>query len=275
WAKNDMLIFFPFSQMLCFVLNKTNKNKKKNLPISTAQVGAGFFWASGGFRLFYRELHFGKDPQDVRSELRVYDVGNWRSHLLDKFPSSSGFPTFDPRDLTLQIMHAKGIKVKKIYYPGNRLAKWQVGRRTRGRKWLATPKSMLVLKNGGMSYTSLADDGSGIESYAIANKGQAVLWATRAGNVYLHQAEGEVQHIGRGRDPRWHPKNGNLYVYSKARFVGHQLVDYDLHVADVDGAGRDLTYTPHTQERFPLWRNKGKQLLFTRARTTDIYFINL
>ena len=271
-SRGNYLAYVPQKGIGLKIINLKTKNI---YSVSTAQVGAAFFWASEGFRLFYRELHFGAHAQDVRSELRVYDIGHLRSHLLDKFPSSSGFPTFDPRDLTIQIMHDKGIKVKKIYYPGNRLAKWQVGRRTRGRKWLATQKSMLVLKNGGMSYSSLADDGSGIESYSIANNGQAVLWATKAGNIYLHQEEGAVRYIGRGRDPSWHPRNGDLYAYSRARFIGHKIVDYDLHVANVQGQGRDITYTPHTRERFPMWRNKGKQLLFTRERTTDIYFMNL
>lgn len=273
-SRGNYLAYVPQNGIGLKVINLKTKNI---YSVSNAQVGAAFFWASEGFRLFYRELHFGAEDaaDNIRSELRAYDVGNLRSHLLDTFPSSSGFPTLDPRDLTIQIMHDKGIKVKKIYYPGNRLAKWQVGRRTRGRKWLATQKSMLVLKNGGMSYSSLADDGSGIESYSIANNGQAVLWATKAGNIYLHQEEGAVRYIGHGRDPRWHPKNGDLYAYSKARFIGHKLVDYDLHVANVRGNGRDITYTPHTRERFPMWRNKGKQLLFTRERTTDIYFMNL
>ena len=183
-------------------------------------------------------------------------------------------PTFDPRDLTFQLMYNKGIKVKKIYYPNNRLAKWQVGRRTRGMKWLATPKGMLVVKDGGKSYAKLADDDSGLASFSIASKGQAVLWGTNAGNIYLQRDEGEVRYVARGRDPCWHPLD-ELYVYSKARYVGQKLVDYDLYFADMFGRGRYLTHTPFSRERYAVWRNKGKQLLFTREKTTDIFAMNL
>ena len=148
-------------------LKVLNLQNKYVYTVSDRRVGGSFFWAPGGHRLFYRELDLTKN-KIITSKIKVFDVSQRRSHLLESFASSSGFLTFDPRDLTFQVMYDKGIKSKKIYYPDNRLAKWQVGRRTRGEKWVATQKGMLVVKNGGYSFTKLPDDDSGVASFSIA-----------------------------------------------------------------------------------------------------------
>ncbi len=271
----------PHGRYLAYQVTAQNKLKVLNLQnkfifeVSTNYVGNALFWAPGGHRLFYRELQLseGKNPK-ISSNIKAFDVAQGKSHLIESLPSSSGLLTFDPRDLTFQIMYAKGIKVKKIYYPSNRLAKWQIGRRTQGGKWLATQRGMLLVESDGRSYTKLADDNTGLDSFAIAPRGDAVLWGTQGGRIYLQREGEKVSFIARGRDPSWHPQ-GQHFVYAKAVFVGHQLVDYDLRLRDYRGQERALTRTRSARERWPVWREGGQQILFTREKTMDIFALHL
>ena len=296
----------PRGRYLAYQAAGKNKLKVLNLQnkfvftVTTSYVGGAFFWAPGGHRLFYRELELeskaavgnarllarsshsgkvlaererGKKPK-IYSHIKVFDVAQGKSHLLESLPSSSGMLTFDPRDLTFQVMHDQGIKVNKIYYPSNRLAKWQVGRRTQGGKWLATQRGMLLVESDGRSYRKLADDDTGLVSFAIAPRGEAVLWGTRGGRIYLQRAGEEVSFIARGRDPSWHPQ-GQHFVYAKAIFVGRKLVDYDLRMRDYRGQERALTRTRAARERWPVWREGGQQILFTREKTMDIFALQL
>lgn len=279
----------PHGRYLAYQERGKNTLKVLNLQtkfiytVSTSYVGGAFFWAPGGHRLFYRELELesgkgsekGKDKnQKILSNIKAFDVAQGKSYLIESLPSSSSMLTFDPRDLTFQIMYDKGIKVKKIYYPSNRLAKWQVGRRTQGGKWLATQRGMLLVESDGRSYTKLADDNTGLASFAIAPRGKAVLWSTKGSRVYLQREGKEVSFIARGRDPSWHPQ-GQHFVYAKAMFVGHKLVDYDLRLRDYRGQERALTRTRATRERWPVWREGGQQILFTRENTMDIFALHL
>ena len=271
----------PHGRYLAYQVTDKNKLKVLNLQnkfifaVSTNYVGGAIFWAPGGHRLFYRELQLneGKNPK-ITSNIKAFDVTQGKSHLLESLPSSSGLLTFDPRDLTFQIMYDQGIKVKKIYYPSNRLAQWQVGRRTQGGKWLATQRGMLLVESDGRSYAKLADDNTGLASFAIAPRGNAVLWGTQGGRIYLQRAGQEVSFIARGRDPSWHPQ-GQHFVYAKSVFVGRQLVDYDLRLRDYRGQERALTRTRATRERWPVWREGGQQILFTREKTMDIFALHL
>lgn len=238
--------------------------------VSKQRVGGSFFWAPAGHRLFYRELHLDKNNK-IASTIKVFDVAQRQSHQIESLPSSSGFLTFDPRDLTFRIMYGKGlIKINKIYYPDNRLAKWQVGQRTQGNQWLATQQAILVVKGNGT--TRLADDRSGISSFMVSPRGQAIIWATNKGNIYLHDSDGKVQFIDRGLDPAWHPQ-GQRFVYAKAIYIGNQLIDYDLRFADRHGYGRYLTRTRYSRERWPNWL--GEQIVFTREKTMDLFAITL
>ena len=286
----------PHGRYLAYQAEGKNTLKVLNLQtkfiftVSNAYVGGAFFWAPGGHRLFYRELlsevargqkareeaivsKTAKKPK-ITSHIKVFDVAQGKPHLLTSLPSSSGMPTFDPRDLTFQIMHDKGITVNKIYYPANRLAKWQVGRRTQGGKWLATQRGMLLVESDGRSYRKLADDNTGLASYAISPRGRAVLWSTQGGRIYLQREGEEVSFIARGRDPSWHPQ-GRHFVYAKAIFVGSKLVDYDLRLRDDRGQERALTRTRAARERWPVWRKGGQQIIFTREQTMDIFTLHL
>ena len=271
----------PHGRYLAYQSVATNDLKVLNLQskfiftVSSRYVGGAFFWAPGGHRLFYRELLAHKDKkQKITSNIKAFDVTQRRSHVIESLPSSSGWLTFDPRDLTFQVMYSKGIKVKKIYYPSNRLAKWQVGQRTQGGKWLATQKGMLVVAGDGRSYSKLADDDTGLAAFAIAPRGDAVLWGTQGGRIYLQREGEEVSFVARGRDPSWHPQ-GQHFVYSKAIYVGSRLVDYDLRLRDYRGQERALTRTRFARERWPVWREGGQQILFTREKTMDIFALHL
>lgn len=269
----------PHGRYLAYQAKTTQELKvlhleSKNIfSVSKRYVGGAFFWAPGGHRLFYRELQSDRQ-QKITSNIKVFDVAQRRSHQLESFASSSGLLTFDPRDLTFQLMHAGGIKVKKIYYPSNRLAKWQIGRRTQGGKWLATQRGMLLVDSSGRAYVKLEDDGTGLAAFAIAPRGDAVLWGTQGGRIYLQQEGGEVSYIDRGRDPSWHPQ-GQLFAYAKSIYVGNRLVDYDLQLRDRRGQGRFLTRTRFSRERWPVWKADGQQILFTREKTTDIFALLL
>ncbi len=285
WLRLDEAIenlrIDPHGRYLAYQVTGKNKLKILNLQnkfiftVSTSYVGGATFWAPSGHRLFYRELQLneGKNKK-ITSNIKAFDVAQGKSHLLDSLPSSSGLLTFDPRDLTFQVMHDKGIKVNKIYYPSNRLAKWQVGRRTQGGKWLATQRGMLLVESDGRSYAKLADDNTGLASFAIAPRGNAVLWGTQGGKIYLQREGEEVSFIASGRDPSWHPQ-GKHFVYAKAVFVGRKLVDYDLRLRDHRGQERALTRTRSARERWPVWREGGQQILFTREKTMDIFALHL
>ena len=77
--NGKFLAYIPQSGMGLKILNLKNKYI---YAVSTKQIGNAFFWAPGGYRLFYRELHFAAEK--TYSELRVYDVGQLKSHLLEK-----------------------------------------------------------------------------------------------------------------------------------------------------------------------------------------------
>ena len=252
-----------------------NLQSKFVYTVTTSYVGGAFFWAPGGHRLFYRELQLGKDKSTkITSNIKAFDVAQRKSHTIESFVSSSGWLSFDPRDLTFQVMYANGIKVKKIYYPSNRLAKWQVGRRTQGDKWVATQRGMLQVRSDGRTYVKLDDDDTGLASFAIAPRGDAVLWATQGGRIYLQREGEKVVFIDRGRDPSWHPQ-GQHFVYAKSIYVGSKLVDYDLYLRDYHGQGSFLTRTRAARERWPVWREGGQQIIFTREKTLDIFALHL
>ena len=269
----------PHGRYLAYLPNNDNGIRVLEIKnryiyqVSTQRVGGSFFWAPAGYRLFYRELHLASDGKKIASTIKAFDVKQRKSHHIESLPSSSGFLTFDPRDLTFRIMYGKGlIKINKIYYPDNRLARWQVGQRTQGYQWLATQKGMFVVKNSGTTVSRLADDHSGVASFMVAPRGQAIIWGTNKGKIYLHDNTGKVQFIDRGRDPAWHP-HGRRFVYAKAIYIGNKLIDYDLRFADRHGYGRYLTRTRYSRERWPNWL--GEQVVFTREKTMDLFALTL
>lgn len=247
-------------------------HSKAVAKVTQGQVGASFFWSPDGFRLFYRELAQAKDGSPI-STVKAYDTYLNRSVALDTVPGSTGYLTFDPRDLRMQLMTNNGIRTKRIYFPDERLARWQVAQRNETGKWLATQKGLLWVTQGGYAIRKLEDDNSGLESFDISPDGNAAAWATTGGQVYVSKKGKTPSLIGFGRDPRWHPQKP-LLLYAGARMVGNRAASYDLKVADLDGAARFLTATQYSDERWPQWHPDGNQILYTIGKTTDLFVLD-
>lgn len=238
--------------------------------VSKAHVGASFFWAPDGFRLFYRELVKEDQGGSTKSIVKAFDCALGKSVRVDELPYATGLLTFDPRDLRFAMLSPKGIRMKRIYFPDERLAKWQVAQRKETGKWLATQGGILWMTQGGLALRQLEDDRSGIDSFDLSPDGQSIVWATKSLKVYASKAGEKPSFIGYGRDPAWHPEK-HLLVFSGARMVGNTPVSFDLRIADPQGSGKFLTATQFSEERWPQWHPSGQKILFTLAHTTDIY----
>ena len=237
--------------------------------VSHGYVGGAFAWAPDGIRLFFREQVRQADGS-VASILSAYDSALSRSVTLERIKGPTSYLTFDPRDLRLQLLSPGGIHSKRIYFPDERLARWQVGQRAEEGKWLATQQGILWVTQGGLAMRRLDDDGSGIESFDVSPDGNRIAWATRGGKVYLSHDGRLPQLVGPGRDPRWHPDRPEI-IYAGGRVVGDTTIGYDLRLADLNGAGRFLTATQYSNERWPQWHPNGRQIIYTIAHTTDVY----
>lgn len=244
--------------------------KSKSIyKVSNAQVGASFFWSPDGFRLMYREQS-SKDGNEVESELKAFDCVLARSVSLEKMPFATGILTFDPRDLRMHLMSAKGIRTKRIYFPDERLARWQVSQRKETGKWLATQAGILWVTQGGYQMRRVEDDGAGLESFDVSPDGDTIAWATTTGKIYTSKAGKKPKFVGHGRDPRWHPEKPQL-IYAGSRMVGNTAVSYDLRISDASGRGKFLTATQFSDERWPQWHPKGDQIIYTIGKSTDVF----
>ena len=245
---------------------------KQIFDVTPAQVGASFFWSPDGYRIFYRELSL-DEKNEPKSVIKAYDAYLNRSVKLDELPYATGFLTFDPRDLRMHLMSPAGIRTKRIYFPDERLARWQVSQRNESGKWLATQKGMLWVTQGGYAMRRLADDDSGLESFDISPDGNTVAWATSKGRIYVSKKGHDPSFLAWGRDPRWHPKRP-LLVFAGARMVGDVATGYDIKIADLNGASRLLTSTQFSDERWPQWHPDGQQIMYTLSKTTDLFLID-
>jgi hypothetical protein len=118
----------------------------------------------------------------------------------------------------------------------------------------------------------MADDSSGISSYALSPDGRRMAWATKAGRVYIAHDGADVVFIGDGMDPAWHPFR-TLLVYAASRKVGANVYDYDLRLYNLGGSSRSLTKTQDLKERWPVWLD-ATTLLYTGGNTTDLFRLN-
>lgn len=268
-AKGRFAAFIDGSGLGLGVVDLKTKTIHK---VSQGQIGASFFWSPDGFRLFYRELAKAPDGA-ISSTLKAFDAYLGRSVTLEKMAYPTGFLTFDPRDLRMHLMSPMGIRTKRIYFPDERMARWQVAQRNESGKWLATQKSMLWVTQGGYQLRKLEDDKSGIDSFDISPDGNAAAWATKSGKIYVSKKGKEPSLLAHGKDPRWHPKKMRL-VFAGARMVGNRAASYDLKIADLDGTARFLTKTQMSDERWPQWHPDGEQILYTLARTTDLFVLD-
>ena len=257
-----------------FNLRFLDLTTKKVYKISKHKVDGSFFWSPNGFRIFYRELVTGgKVDPAVYSVVKVYDVHLKESTELDRFKGLSGYLTFDPRDLRFNLMHAKGVLQKRISFPGERLAKWQLAQRTDEGKFIGSQKSMLWLSHAGFTMRRLLDDESGIQSFDISPDGSSVVWATFDGQIYLSRGGSHPAFIALGLDPKWHPESP-IFVFSGIRKIGTKIVGHDLRLSDSEGKITSLTATGSSQERWPVWVGQ-ESVVYSLSGTTDLYQIRL
>jgi len=236
-------------------------------------VGPSFFWSPDGFRVVYREM-LANDGGAATSRIASFDVSQRQTALIETITGPTGYLTFDPRDMRLQLLHDKGILSRKLVFPEERLARWQMSQRTERGKYLASPRAMLWTTQGGLSMARLGKDDDDILSYSLSPDGNAATWATASGKVYVSLDGGAPRLLGDGRDPVWHPEK-SLVVYAAARRIGSKIVDYDLKLVNAKGKGRYLTRTPASKERWPVWIKDGQAVMFTLEKSTDIYRLDL
>lgn len=282
WIRTDNAFYHlrvdPKGRFLAFVdregkrLSFMDLNTKNIFAVTKHFVGPSFFWSPDGFRLFFREQISTKQDQTA-SRIQVYDTALNRSVVLDQVPNRTGLLTFDPRDLRMQFLNNKSIRTKRIYFPDERLARWQVQQRKDNGKFLATQNGILWVTQGGYAMSRLEDDGSPLESFAISPDGSTIAWATQSAKVWWSEEGKTPQLIGDGRDPQWHPTRP-LLLYAGARMVGKAIVNYDLRITDTKGNGRFLTQTQFSNERWPQWHPEGDKIIFTLDHSTDLYLLD-
>lgn len=237
------------------------------IEVTEHKTGPGFFWSPDGIRLFFRELI--RDGAAASSDLSAYDTVLNQKLVLDHVSGSSGFPMLNPYDNTLTLLHEKGILQKRLEFPGERPAKWQKQKKTKTGSWVASQGGVLWLGELGLELKKMADDGSGLSSYALSPDGRRIAWATLAGKIYAAWEGEDVMLVGEGKDPSWHPYR-TLLVYAASRKIGSLVYNYDLCVTDLRGITRWLTQTQDLAERWPVWLD-AKTLLYTADGTTDLF----
>ncbi|MCX6125675.1 MAG: hypothetical protein NTV34_13155, partial [Proteobacteria bacterium] len=238
-----------------------------NLP-----TGGSFFWAPDNTRLFFRELT--QVNGKVRSAVRAWDAALKKSIDVEAIDGSSGLLSFDPRDQRLMLMHDKGIMMRRLLFPDERLAHWQSARRSDKGKWIAAAGGMTFLTQQGFSMEKLADDESGIESFDISPTGNMAVWATNKGKIFASRQGESAKFIDFGRDPQWHPEK-ELIVFAGARMVGNKASSYDIKIAQLEGPGSFLTTTQARDERWPIWAPKGNSIVYTLTGTTDVFTLKM
>lgn len=245
--------------------------KTKNIYLVTKnEVGSSFFWAPGDFRLIYKEMGKKKENGEVLSRLYAFECNSKKNILIDSYQHITGTLTFDPRENKFYLLHDKGIHSKKLYYPDNRLARWQNSFSSNNGKWVTAPKGILWISREGMKMQNFNSDNSDVASFDISPDGNAITWATSNGDVYVNYSGKKNILVGKGRSPNWHPFK-NMIVYSGARMVGKSVTGYDLRVYDHNSRSKWITETSYSHENWPQWSPDGKEIIFTKEKTTDVY----
>ncbi len=250
-------------------LNILNIKSAEIFAISKHQVGQAFFFAPDGCRLFYREMYKNPDAS-VTSEVSAYDCALKKSISLAKLPHVTGLLSFDPRDMRLSLLHEKGIHTQRLSFPGERLARWQEQDQPETGKWVASQKGILWITSEGTKMRKMQDDGSEVQALDISPDGSSIVWATTSEQIYTSHMGRQPKLIGDGRDPRWHPQSKTI-AFVAPRKLGKVTIDYDIKVTDSSGNGKFITATPGTPERWPLWSPDGKNLIWTRNNSTDLF----
>ncbi len=259
-------------------LDKRNKQlrildlkSKKILNIAKTQVGGSFFWSPYGFRLFYRYAR--QNKTGLKTHLAAYDIKLQKSVDIASVDGTTGLLSFDPRDLRLHLYYSKGILTRKIYFPGQRLASWQVAQNKSNSKFVVTQKAVLFLTDSGYTIKRLKDDKSGIQSFDISPDGRSIIWATKAENIYVSQNGEKAQLMTQGFDPQWHPSK-EAFLFSGARKLGRKTIQHDIKLMNMFKQSKWLTNTHATDERWPRWLHGESNLIYTVNNTTDLFTLN-
>ncbi|MFW7378839.1 MAG: hypothetical protein ACOH5I_08535 [Oligoflexus sp.] len=237
--------------------------------LSANLIGASYFWAPDGFRLFYREM-YQTEKDGIESRLMVYDLKLHRNVELEKIPGSSGFLSFDPQDLRFYLMKEQGILSRTIVYPDERLARWQRAKRKQEGRWILAPQRVLWVTHGGLTMRDLRDDGSGLQSFDISPDGSSIVWSTQEGKIYFSKSGAEARHLAEGWDAKWHPTRP-LIVYTHLHKFGGRTVHTNLKMVDIYGRHKDLTRTVNRSERWPIWSYDGRKIYYTIEQSTDLF----
>lgn len=259
-----------------FGLRVLNLETRKVYLVTREYVGTSYFWAPDGVRLFYREQIRKAAPEKsttgdtIFSNLAAFDVKLGKNIVVDSVQGPTGLLTFDPRDLRLYLMQKDGILSKRLSFPDDRLARWQIAQRTDNGRWVATQNGMLWVTQSGFAMRRLTDDGSPVESFSLSPDGTTAAWATTLGNIWVSRGGEEPKKLDRGKDPAWHPEKPIL-LYAGARVVGNTVINHNIKVSDLKGSSRFLTYTQGSSERWPQWQDQGSKVLYTHDRSTDIF----
>jgi hypothetical protein len=269
-AKDRHLAFTGADDQGLFVLDTETKHIYQ---VTDRQVGSSFFWAPHGHRLLYREQTLLKDQKSIESRIRAFDAAIGRSHEVERLDGPTGILTFDPRDQRVHWLYDGRIQTKKLVFPDNRLAAWQLAQRTEQGKWLIAQNGVVWASQGGTTMRKVGGSGQ-IEGFSISPDGSTLAWATAAGELFMSEKGGNPKFVGYGKDPTWHPKHPILLA-ACGRTVGNTIIGYDLCVYDSTNQRRFLTATQHSDERWPNWSAKSSVVYYTKARTTDIYRIEV
>ncbi len=253
-------------------LRVLNLQTQDVVEVSRAKVGPSFFWTPDGTRLFFRELI--REGSQVNSLIKVFDATLQKTSDIQKIEGSTGLLSFDPRSYKFYLIHEHGLYQQQLEYPTRSRPKWTEKPGLNFVAWIASQKAMLRLRDNGLTWETLPDDGSGLQSFAISPDGQSVVWATQDQRIFRMQAaDDKPKFLGRGRDPSWHPHR-SLLVYASARMIGPKIYDYDLRLTDPKGDGRFLQQSAGLSERWPIWLD-AQTLLYTAASATDLLRLSL
>ena len=258
-------------------LKTLHMKTRQILTVQGPGVAGAFVWAPDGLRLIYRKQVRGEQGE-LKGELAAFDHKLETSISLERLTSLSGYPTLDPRDNQVLLLHGGKLIQKKLRLPSSRLARWYMRSTERHGRFVATPQGILHVSPSEQGMRTLKDDGSGLQSFDISSNGKKVVWATKKNGVYWAEdtwnRNDPTSHlVAYGLDPVWSLDHQEI-LFSGARTIGNRVAGYDLRMINLEGRGRWLTQTFSSQERWPSFLKTGS-IVYTMENTTDLFGLTL
>ena len=235
-------------------------------------IDNAFFWSPDGVRIIYRKQVIVKER--IVANLQAFDYRLRKNIEISTIQGVSGFPTFDPRDYRIVLMHEQGVLQKRLKLPKSNLARWELKKVERSGNFTVTPKGVILISPSGKGMIKLKDDGSGIQSYRISPKGNYIAWSTKNHNLYYsddiwQMSKASPTRLDFGVDPVWVSDNNHI-IYSGVRRIANKIAGYDLKLTNLSKDQTWLTKTYGTQERWPVILTKNT-IIYTVSKTTDIF----